>query len=194
MSDNSPINDYISHQRSAYTMETLLPEIHFQNKISIRRSPPPLQRKGREPKAPASYFEIEVIPPSFVAPWRTQRRSHRVGLNPQEPLTAPSVAMRLLLAGAVLLSAAAYYVYLPLPSGVSEPWKLMLLDALFRSFMQAVRARMHRGQVDAGLQGSGNEHSHADGIRECRIEDTINVNSLCGNDKVGGRNNLGKVD
>ncbi|XP_006804528.1 neutral cholesterol ester hydrolase 1-like [Neolamprologus brichardi] len=45
--------------------------------------------------------------------------------------------MRLGLAGAVLLSAAAYYVYLPLPSGVSEPWKLMLLDALFRSFMQA---------------------------------------------------------
>ncbi|XP_039900196.1 neutral cholesterol ester hydrolase 1-like [Simochromis diagramma] len=45
--------------------------------------------------------------------------------------------MRLRLAGAVLLSAAAYYVYLPLPSGVSEPWKLMLLDALFRSFMQA---------------------------------------------------------
>ncbi|KAM3592893.1 uncharacterized protein V6R79_001234 [Siganus canaliculatus] len=45
--------------------------------------------------------------------------------------------MRLRLAGAALLSAAAYYVYLPLPSGVSEPWKLMLLDALFRSFMQA---------------------------------------------------------
>lgn len=88
----------------------------------------------------ASYFEIEVIPPSFVAPWRTHQRSSRVELNPHEPLTAPSVAMRLLLAGAVLLSAAAYYVYLPLPSGVSEPWKLMLLDALFRSFMQAVRA------------------------------------------------------
>ncbi|XP_034023623.1 neutral cholesterol ester hydrolase 1-like [Thalassophryne amazonica] len=45
--------------------------------------------------------------------------------------------MRLLWAGAVLLSAVAYYVYLPLPSGVSEPWKLMLLDALFRSFMGA---------------------------------------------------------
>eukprot|EP00064_Thunnus_orientalis_P021853 superscaffoldBa00006911_g22021 len=45
--------------------------------------------------------------------------------------------MRLRLAGAALLSAAAYYVYLPLPSGVSEPWKLMLLDALFRSFMHA---------------------------------------------------------
>lgn len=68
--------------------------------------------------------------------------------------------MRLLLAGAVLLSAAAYYVYLPLPSGVSEPWKLMLLDALFRSFMQAVRARMHRGQVDVRLGGgSGNDRS-----------------------------------
>lgn len=47
--------------------------------------------------------------------------------------------MRLHLTGAVLLSAAAYYVYLPLPPGVSEPWKLMLLDALFRSFMTAVR-------------------------------------------------------
>ncbi|XP_028290260.1 neutral cholesterol ester hydrolase 1-like [Gouania willdenowi] len=45
--------------------------------------------------------------------------------------------MRLRVVGAVLLSAVAYYVYLPLPSGVSEPWKLMLLDALFRGFMQA---------------------------------------------------------
>uniref|UniRef100_UPI0037E721F8 neutral cholesterol ester hydrolase 1-like n=1 Tax=Semicossyphus pulcher TaxID=241346 RepID=UPI0037E721F8 len=45
--------------------------------------------------------------------------------------------MRLRLAGAVLLLAAAYYVYLPLPKGVCEPWKLMLLDALFRSFMKA---------------------------------------------------------
>lgn len=78
--------------------------------------------------------------------------------------------MRLRLAGAVLLSAAAYYVYLPLPSGVSEPWKLMLLDALFRSFMQAVRGcRMHRqgsagGQVDvrgsSELSGSENTEKH----------------------------------
>lgn len=45
--------------------------------------------------------------------------------------------MRLSVAAAVLLSAAAYYVYLPLPPGVCEPWKLMLLDALFRSFMTA---------------------------------------------------------
>lgn len=60
--------------------------------------------------------------------------------------------MRLRLAGAVLLSAAAYYVYLPLPSGVSEPWKLMLLDALFRSFMQAVRAEGWRRQESGGGQ------------------------------------------
>ncbi|XP_033841966.1 neutral cholesterol ester hydrolase 1 [Periophthalmus magnuspinnatus] len=45
--------------------------------------------------------------------------------------------MRLNVTAAVLLSAAAYYVYLPLPPGVCEPWKLMLLDALFRSFMTA---------------------------------------------------------
>ncbi|XP_059900653.1 neutral cholesterol ester hydrolase 1-like [Gadus macrocephalus] len=43
--------------------------------------------------------------------------------------------MKLRWIGSVLLLAAAYYVYLPLPSGVSEPWKLMLLDALFRSCM-----------------------------------------------------------
>lgn len=47
-------------------------------------------------------------------------------------------AMRLRFAGAILLAVAAYYVYLPLPGGVSEPWKLMLLDALIRGFMRAV--------------------------------------------------------
>ncbi|XP_077411178.1 neutral cholesterol ester hydrolase 1-like [Vanacampus margaritifer] len=45
--------------------------------------------------------------------------------------------MRFIFTGAVLLAAAAYYVYLPLPGGVCEPWKLMLLDALFRGFMRA---------------------------------------------------------
>uniref|UniRef100_A0A8C7NI57 Neutral cholesterol ester hydrolase 1 n=1 Tax=Oncorhynchus mykiss TaxID=8022 RepID=A0A8C7NI57_ONCMY len=46
--------------------------------------------------------------------------------------------MRLRWSGGVLLSvAAAYYVYTPLPSAVSEPWKLILLDALFRSFIHA---------------------------------------------------------
>ncbi|CAL8292491.1 unnamed protein product [Lota lota] len=43
--------------------------------------------------------------------------------------------MKLRWIGPVLLSAAAYYVYLPLPSGVNEPWKLMLLDAMFRGCM-----------------------------------------------------------
>uniref|UniRef100_A0A672GCH2 Neutral cholesterol ester hydrolase 1 n=1 Tax=Salarias fasciatus TaxID=181472 RepID=A0A672GCH2_SALFA len=47
--------------------------------------------------------------------------------------------MRLRLAGVVLLAAAAYYIYLPLPSGVCEPWKLMLLDAVFRPTLLAVR-------------------------------------------------------
>lgn len=43
--------------------------------------------------------------------------------------------MRLSVAAAVLLCSAGYYLYLPLPPGVSEPWKLMLLDGLFRGFM-----------------------------------------------------------
>uniref|UniRef100_A0A8C3IX75 Uncharacterized protein n=1 Tax=Chrysemys picta bellii TaxID=8478 RepID=A0A8C3IX75_CHRPI len=32
-----------------------------------------------------------------------------------------------------LVALTAYYVYLPLPSTVSDPWKLMLLDATFRA-------------------------------------------------------------
>ncbi|KAM6977980.1 neutral cholesterol ester hydrolase 1-like [Aplochiton taeniatus] len=38
--------------------------------------------------------------------------------------------------GTLLLSVTAYYIYLPLPSSVSDPWKLMLLDALFRGFIK----------------------------------------------------------
>lgn len=39
---------------------------------------------------------------------------------------------------AALLALAAYYVYIPLPSAVSDPWKLMLLDATFRGAQQVV--------------------------------------------------------
>ncbi|XP_053714725.1 neutral cholesterol ester hydrolase 1-like isoform X1 [Synchiropus splendidus] len=77
------------------------------------------------------YFETRVAPPSCVD-----------SSDPAEeraPGRARSLCcgMRLRVAAALLLAAAAYYVYLPLPSGVSEPWKLMLLDALFRSFLRA---------------------------------------------------------
>uniref|UniRef100_A0A8C3WXB0 Neutral cholesterol ester hydrolase 1 n=1 Tax=Catagonus wagneri TaxID=51154 RepID=A0A8C3WXB0_9CETA len=36
----------------------------------------------------------------------------------------------------ILVALAAYYVYIPLPSSVSDPWKLRLLDAVFRSVQQ----------------------------------------------------------
>ncbi|XP_059247520.1 neutral cholesterol ester hydrolase 1 isoform X1 [Mustela nigripes] len=35
-----------------------------------------------------------------------------------------------------LVALVAYYIYIPLPSAVSDPWKLMLLDATFRSAQQ----------------------------------------------------------
>lgn len=38
-----------------------------------------------------------------------------------------------------LVALAAYYVYIPLPGSVSDPWKLMLLDATFRGAQQVVR-------------------------------------------------------
>ncbi|KAM5292694.1 neutral cholesterol ester hydrolase 1 isoform 2-T2 [Ctenodactylus gundi] len=37
---------------------------------------------------------------------------------------------------AALAALAAYYVYIPLPGSVSDPWKLMLLDATFRGAQQ----------------------------------------------------------
>ncbi|XP_056306930.1 neutral cholesterol ester hydrolase 1 [Danio aesculapii] len=44
--------------------------------------------------------------------------------------------MRSILIVALLLSiAAAYYIYLPLPSTISEPWKLMFMDAILRGVM-----------------------------------------------------------
>uniref|UniRef100_A0A8I3WJR7 Neutral cholesterol ester hydrolase 1 n=1 Tax=Callithrix jacchus TaxID=9483 RepID=A0A8I3WJR7_CALJA len=37
---------------------------------------------------------------------------------------------------AALVALAAYYIYIPLPSSISDPWKLMLLDATFRGAQQ----------------------------------------------------------
>ncbi|KAJ8270355.1 hypothetical protein GJAV_G00113460 [Gymnothorax javanicus] len=39
----------------------------------------------------------------------------------------------------LLVAATAYYFYIPLPSTVSEPWKLMLLDGVFRGIMHVGR-------------------------------------------------------
>lgn len=47
-----------------------------------------------------------------------------------------------LLAGWLALTA--YYVYLPLPSTVSQPWGLMMLDAVFRIVQQSVRKTRRR--------------------------------------------------
>ncbi|XP_051252360.1 neutral cholesterol ester hydrolase 1 [Dicentrarchus labrax] len=43
--------------------------------------------------------------------------------------------MRLLLVTVLLTVALAYYVYIPLPDAIQEPWRLMLLDAGFRATM-----------------------------------------------------------
>lgn len=74
--------------------------------------------------------------------------------------------MRLRVAGAVLLAAAAYYVYLPLPTGVCEPWKLMLLDALFRSFMKAVRG----GGCTGGREEEEGEEENRGGGGQVHVE------------------------
>ena len=47
--------------------------------------------------------------------------------------------MKGVVAFTVLLAATtAYYFYIPLPSTISEPWKLMLTDGVVRGIMYAV--------------------------------------------------------
>lgn len=46
-----------------------------------------------------------------------------------------------------LAALSAYYIYLPLPGTVSDPWKLMLLDATFRAVQQTVRRLWRGGQT-----------------------------------------------
>lgn len=41
----------------------------------------------------------------------------------------------------LLTVAVAYYVYIPVPDAIQEPWKLMMLDAVFRTAMHLVRER-----------------------------------------------------
>lgn len=41
--------------------------------------------------------------------------------------------------GTVLLTAAlAYYIYIPLPDAIQQPWRLMMLDAALRTTMSLV--------------------------------------------------------
>lgn len=42
----------------------------------------------------------------------------------------------------LLAAALAYYIYVPLPDSVQEPWKLMFLDAVIRTIMHVVRSRL----------------------------------------------------
>lgn len=142
--------DYISQMQQCYEILKLLPYEAFQNKTNVSSATSYLCEKVHG-------FYIGLL---FWSRGHSSqsRRSLVEAATAQDrgrvSLVSTVDAMRLRLAGAVLLSAAAYYVYLPLPSGVSEPWKLMMLDALFRSFMQAVRADWwhwqegRRGQVD----------------------------------------------
>lgn len=45
---------------------------------------------------------------------------------------------------ALLAAALAYYVYVPLPDAIQQPWRLMALDAVVRSVMHLVSYRRDR--------------------------------------------------
>lgn len=88
---------------------------------------------------------LPPLPPRPRAPpigsGREERRSHRLAAGPGSRGAGRAAAMR---TAVVLLPAlaalGAYYVYLPLPGTMSEPWKLMLMDASFRAIQETVRS------------------------------------------------------
>lgn len=145
--------NYISRQWQHYAMQTLVPGAKFQNKSFIRSSP--LWEDGK-PDTQSLFWNGGHSSASRRC--LTEQRSAC-------PVPAVGAAMRLRVAGAVLLSATAYYVYLPLPSGVSEPWKLMLLDALFRSFLRVVRA----ADAPPGTGWCEGGHGEPEPVREVAV-------------------------
>lgn len=54
-----------------------------------------------------------------------------------------------------LTVALAYYVYIPLPDAIQEPWKLMMLDAGFRTTMHLVREEMFSLGIHCGTSTAG---------------------------------------
>lgn len=61
-----------------------------------------------------------------------------------------------------LVVLAAYYLYKPLPAGLQEPWKLLLLDAGFRTTLHLVRSR--RSAWDSNPQPA-DQHRFCNQIR-----------------------------
>ncbi|XP_036902405.1 neutral cholesterol ester hydrolase 1 isoform X1 [Sturnira hondurensis] len=77
-----------------------------------------------------------------MSSWLLQKlaRGLQVASSSRPPQPAEEPARGKMRSSCIVLTAvvalAAYYVYIPLPSSVSDPWKLMLLDAIFRSAQQ----------------------------------------------------------
>lgn len=50
------------------------------------------------------------------------------------------MGVKALLVTVLLTAAAGYYMFTPLPDAIQEPWKLMAVDASFRTAMHLVRS------------------------------------------------------
>lgn len=60
-----------------------------------------------------------------------------------------------------LTVAVAYYVYIPLPDAIQEPWKLMILDSGFQTMMHLVRGEIFSLGMNPGTRAvSGLPQKH----------------------------------
>uniref|UniRef100_UPI0037E934B9 neutral cholesterol ester hydrolase 1-like n=1 Tax=Semicossyphus pulcher TaxID=241346 RepID=UPI0037E934B9 len=77
--------------------------------------------------------------------------------------------MRLLpvLVTVLLTVGVAYYVYIPLPDGIQQPWKMMMLDAGFRTTMHLARLTAWLGFEDMtkGMVGSESDAGVVPGVK-----------------------------
>lgn len=76
-------------------------------------------------------------PPPPRPPQTGSAVARRVRADPRR--TGPEMRLLPVAASLSLAVAVAYYVYTPLPDAIQEPWKLLLLDAGFRTTIHLVR-------------------------------------------------------
>lgn len=154
-------------------------------------------RKGRQSRF---YFEgfqrkclipcLSALVPTSVPP------SHFWRWLPVPPVTGQGVSvsaalqsrwgsavrskMRLLpvLVTVLLTVTLAYYVYIPLPDAIQEPWKLMLLDSGFRTTMHLVRGERMCFSFRGFKSGAFMDRSRCASAFAIRIRSAQNMHAL----------------
>ncbi|MEQ2306784.1 hypothetical protein AMECASPLE_011802, partial [Ameca splendens] len=85
--------------------------------------------------------EVHVYPP---APFRPAATQCRLKLD-TEAEGQRTMGLKVVVVTVLLVAALSYYIYTPLPDAIQEPWKLMVVDAGFRTAMNLATLKHQLG-------------------------------------------------